>query len=103
VLPPSITKRVSVDVGVSMGWERYVGTEGAIIGLDHYGASAPAGTIFKEFGFTIDRVADVGRRVVREGLHGRMKTLGSAHGDHPTLEHGDSGVDRTPGNDPGHD
>ena len=43
--------------------------------IDHYGASAPAGTIFKEFGFTTERVADVGRRVVRDGLHGRQKTL----------------------------
>jgi transketolase len=103
VLPPAVTKRVSVEIGVSQGWERYVGTEGAIIGLDHFGASAPAGTIFKEFGFTVDRVADVGRRVVREGLHGRIKTLGSAHGEHPTLEAGDPGVDRTGSSDPGHD
>ena len=103
VLPPGVRKRVSVEIGVSQGWERYVGTEGAIIGLDHYGASAPAGTIFKEFGFTVDRVADVGRRVVREGLHGRMKTLGSAHGEHPSLEPGDSGVERTGDSDPGHD
>ena len=71
VLPPDVRKRVSVEAGVSMGWERWVGDEGAIIGLDHYGASAPAGTIFEEFGFTTDRVADIGRRVVREGLHGR--------------------------------
>ncbi len=103
VLPPDIRKRVSVEIGVSMGWERYVGTEGAIIGLDHFGASAPAGTIFKEFGFTVDRVADVGRRVVREGLHGRMKTLGTPHGEHPTLADGDAGVARTPSSDPGHD
>jgi hypothetical protein len=41
--------------------------------------------------------------VVREGLHGRLKTLSMPHGDHPTLEHGDPGVDRTPGSDPGHD
>ena len=53
-------KRVSVEAGVSMGWERCVGDEGAIIGLDHFGASAPAGTIFEAFGFTADRVADVG-------------------------------------------
>ena len=70
VLPPSVRKRVSVEVGVSLGWERWVGDEGAIIGLDHFGASAPAGTIFEHFGFTADRVADVGRRVVREGLQG---------------------------------
>jgi transketolase len=103
VLPPSVRKRVSVEVGVSLGWDRWVGDEGAIIGLDHFGASAPAGTIFKELGFTADRVADVGRRVVREGLHGVQPALGSAHGTHPTLERGDPGVDRTPGSDPGHD
>ncbi len=59
VLPPDVRKRVSVEIGVSLGWERWVGDEGAIIGLDHYGASAPAGTIFEHFGFTADRVADV--------------------------------------------
>jgi transketolase len=103
VLPPAVRKRVSVEVGVSLGWDRWVGDEGAIIGLDHFGASAPAGTIFKEFGFTADRVADVGRRVVRDGLRGRQPTLSSPHGNHPTLGHGESGVDRTPGSDPGHD
>jgi transketolase len=103
VLPPSVRKRVSVEAGVSLGWERWVGDEGAIIGLDHFGASAPAGTIFKEFGFTTDRVADVGRRVVREGLHGRLKTLGTPHAEHPTLDSEDPGVDRTPSSDPGHD
>jgi transketolase len=59
VLPPDVRKRVSIEVGVSLGWERWVGDEGAIIGLDHFGASAPAGTIFEHFGFTADRVADV--------------------------------------------
>jgi len=103
VLPPAVKKRVSVEAGISLGWERWVGDEGAIIGIDHYGASAPAGTIFKEFGFTTDRVADVGRRVVRAGLHGRQKTLNLSHGEHPTLETGDSGTDRTPSSDPGHD
>jgi transketolase len=108
VLPPTVRKRVSVEVGVSMGWERWVGDEGAIIGLDHFGASAPAGTIFKEFGFTTDRVADVGRRVVREGLKGRIGTVDGGHfthmagGAHPTLQKGESGVDRTSGSDPGH-
>ena len=85
---------------MSLGWERWVGDEGAIIGLDHFGASAPAGTIFKEFGFTPERVADVGRRVVREGLHGPQPTLSSPHGSHPTVGHGDPGVARTPGQRP---
>ena len=54
VLPPAVRKRVSVEIGVSLGWERWVGDEGAIVGLDHFGASAPAGTIFEHFGFTAD-------------------------------------------------
>ncbi len=104
VLPPSVRKRVSVEIGVSLGWERWVGDEGAIIGLDHFGASAPAGTIFEHFGFTADRVADVARRVVRDGLHGRIPTLDGGHfgGTHPTLGAGDPGVARTDGSDPGH-
>ncbi len=108
VLPPSVRKRVSVEVGVSLGWERWVGDEGAIIGLDHFGASAPAGTIFEHFGFTPDRVADVGRRVVRDGLKGRIGTLDGGHfghmagSSHPTVKPGESGVDRTGGSDPGH-
>ncbi|HET9754930.1 MAG TPA: transketolase [Candidatus Limnocylindrales bacterium] len=109
VLPPSVRKRISVEVGVSLGWERWVGDEGAIIGLDHFGASAPAGTIFEHFGFTVARVADVGRRVVRDGLRGRIGTIDGGHfahmgsgGSHPTLRSGDAGVDRTDDSDPGH-
>ena len=106
VLPPSIRRRVSVEAGVSLGWERWVGDEGAIVGLDHFGASAPAGTVFKEFGFTVEHVTDVARRVVREGLRGRIPTLHPGHlglgGEHPSLSTGDPGVDRSGGNDPGH-
>ena len=104
VLPPTVRKRVSVEIGVSLGWERWVGDEGAIIGLDHFGASAPAGTIFEHFGFTADRVADVARQVVRDGLHGRIPTVDGGHfgGRHPTLGAGDPGVARTGGSDPGH-
>jgi transketolase len=80
VLPPSVRKRVTVEMGITQGWERYAGDEGAIIGLDHFGASAPAGTILREFGFTTDRVADIGRRVVRDGLHGRQPAPSAPHG-----------------------
>lgn len=114
VLPPAVRKRVAVEVGVSLGWERWVGDEGAVMGLDHFGVSAPAGTIFERFGFTTDRVAEIGRRVVRDGLRGRVETLEPGHlpavgrshasgGDHPTLDEGESGVDRSGGSDPGHD
>jgi transketolase len=75
VLPPAVRRRVSVEIGVPLGWERWVGDEGAIIGLDHFGASAPGATVMREFGFTAERVADVARRVVRDGLRGRIPTL----------------------------
>jgi hypothetical protein len=116
VLPPSVRKRVTIEAGATTGWERYAGDEGAIIGIDHFGASAPAGTIFEKLGFTADRVADVARRVVREGLRGRVATFDPGHqpaglgldrgggdgGDHPSLDQGESGVDRTGASDPGH-
>jgi len=75
VLPPAVRKRVAVEIGASFGWERWVGDEGAIVALDHFGASAPAGTIFEKFGFTVERVAAVARQVVRDGLRGRIPTL----------------------------
>ena len=56
VLPPACSTRLAVEAGVTMGWERWVGDGGEVIGLDHYGASAPAGTLFKEFGLTADSV-----------------------------------------------
>jgi hypothetical protein len=88
---------------VTLGWDRWVGDEGAIVGLDHYGASAPAGTIFAKFGFTAERVAEVGRAVVRDGLRGRVPTVDGGHfGGHPTLATGDSGTGRTSASDPGH-
>ncbi len=79
VLPPAVRARVSVEIGVPLGWERWVGDEGAIVGLDHYGASAPAPTIFEHFGFTAARVTDVARRVVRDGLRGRILPLNGSH------------------------
>ncbi len=103
VLPPAVRKRVSVEIGASFGWERWVGDEGAIVALDHFGASAPAGTIFEHLGFTADRVTDVAREVVRDGLRGRIPTLDGGHGgSHPSIGSGDPGVARTTGSDPGH-
>ncbi len=56
VLPAACHRRLAVEMGVSLGWERWVGDAGEVIGLDHYGASAPAGTLFEQFGFTADNV-----------------------------------------------
>ncbi|TAL44446.1 MAG: transketolase, partial [Methylovulum sp.] len=56
VLPSTVTKRVAVEAGSTDGWWKYVGTSGKIIGLDRFGESAPAGLLFKEFGFTVENV-----------------------------------------------
>ena len=52
VLPPDVNTRVSIEAGVTLGWHRHVGGEGEIIGIDHFGASAPGNVLLKEFGFT---------------------------------------------------
>jgi transketolase len=57
VLPQAIRARVSVEAGVTAGWREYVGDAGVSIGLNHFGASAAAGILFKEFGFTPEAVA----------------------------------------------
>ena len=57
VLPKGVV-RVAVEAGVTAGWYKYVGLEGAVVGLDRYGESAPAGVLFKEFGFTVANVVN---------------------------------------------
>jgi transketolase len=74
VLPPDARKRVAVEAESPFGWERYAGDEGAIMGIDHFGASAPGDEVMSRFGFTPERVAEIGRRVVREGLRGPIAT-----------------------------
>jgi transketolase len=64
VLPPAVRARVAVEAGVTLGWERWVGDAGAVVGLDRFGASAPAERLFQEFGFTADNVAAVAREVL---------------------------------------
>jgi len=56
VLPPSVTARVAVESGIQQGWDRYLGPRGKFVGMTGYGASAPAGQLFKEFGITADHV-----------------------------------------------
>ena len=50
VLPSNVAVRVAVEAGIGMGWERYVGGAGAVIGINRFGASAPGGTVMKNFG-----------------------------------------------------
>lgn len=57
VLPTSVTARLAIEAGVTLGWERYVGTQGDVIGIDRFGASAPAKIIFEQLGFTAENAA----------------------------------------------
>jgi transketolase len=56
VLPPNVKARVAVEQGSTIGWDRYVGSGGIIIGMNTFGASAPLKELQKKFGFTPDRV-----------------------------------------------
>jgi transketolase len=64
VLPPAVTKRLAVEAGTTLGWERYVGPAGDVIGIDHFGASAPAKVLLKEFGFSADNVVARARKLL---------------------------------------
>jgi transketolase len=57
ILPPAVTCRVAVEAGATGGWWRYVGLAGRIVGIDHFGASAPGKDVFKHFGFSPEHVA----------------------------------------------
>ncbi|HNX31654.1 MAG TPA: transketolase [Holophaga sp.] len=64
VLPKAVKARVSVEAGITLGWERWVGGEGACVGLDHFGASAPAEMLFEKFGLTAARIAETAKRLL---------------------------------------
>ncbi|MBC2705553.1 transketolase [Desulfobacula sp.] len=58
ILPSGVTKRMAVEAGISMGWEKYTGQEGKTIGIDKFGASAPGGTVLKEYGFSPENIVN---------------------------------------------
>ena len=64
VLPRSVTRRLAVEAGSPMGWERYVGQAGDVVAIDHFGASAPAKVLLKEFGFSADNVVARARKLL---------------------------------------
>jgi transketolase len=66
VLPPTVTRRVAVEAGTTNFWWQYVGLQGEVVGIDHFGASAPAKDLFKAFGFTADRVAEAIEKVLEK-------------------------------------
>ncbi|HKJ44763.1 MAG TPA: hypothetical protein VJ991_02955, partial [Balneolales bacterium] len=62
VLLPNVRARVSIEAGSPHGWEKWVGCEGAVIGINHFGASAPYKTIYREFGLTPEKMADAAQK-----------------------------------------
>jgi transketolase len=59
VLPPDVTARMSIEAAATFGWERWIGNRGYAFGIDHFGTSAPASAIAKDYGFTPERIAQV--------------------------------------------
>ena len=64
VLPPAITARVAIEAAISMGWQKYVGCNGKIIALDHFGASAPFATLYREFGLTPEAMVEAALELI---------------------------------------
>ena len=64
LLPNSVRKRVAIEAGTADFWGKYVGLDGAVIGMTGYGASAPADVLFKHFGFTVEHVVEVAKSLI---------------------------------------
>jgi transketolase len=64
VLPPAVSARVAVEAAVKGGWYKYVGLNGAIVGMSTFGESAPANELFDYFGFTTDKVVEAVNSVI---------------------------------------
>jgi transketolase len=70
VLPPDVARRLSIEAGVSLGWERWVGSDGAMMAIERFGASAPYKDILEHFGFTTEHVVQVARGVLTGSVRG---------------------------------
>ena len=77
VLPADVRARVSVEAAATFGWDRWVGAEGAIIGIDRFGASAPGATVLEELGFTVEHVVGAGKAAL-ERVRTTAQPVGSA-------------------------
>lgn len=64
ILPKAVRKRVAVEAGSSFGWHKYVGLDGEIVSIDHYGASGKPSVLFEKFGFTVDNVLEKARKIL---------------------------------------
>jgi transketolase len=65
VLPKGIKARVSIEAGVAQSWYQFIGDNGVAVSLEHFGASASASILFKEFGFTIERIVSAAKESIK--------------------------------------
>jgi transketolase len=65
VLPPAVRARLAVEAASPFGWERWVGDSGDVLGINQFGASAPAAVVFERYGFTVDNVVERAMKLVR--------------------------------------
>ncbi|MBN1545416.1 MAG: transketolase, partial [Syntrophaceae bacterium] len=65
VLPAGVKARVAVEAGIGLGWEHYTGTEGRVVGMDSFGASAPSQVLFEKFGITADAVVAAAKELLK--------------------------------------
>ena len=65
VLPPPVKARVAVEAGIKLGWEHYVGLDGVVVGMDTFGASAPAEVLYEKFGITAESVVTQARSLLK--------------------------------------
>ncbi len=65
ILPPDVSVRVAVEAGISLGWERYIGTSGKVISIDRFGASAPGGKVLAEYGYTVENVVETALSLIK--------------------------------------
>mgnify|MGYP001029595171 CR=1 FL=1 len=66
VLPPQVNRRLAIEAGVTLGWERYTGTYGTVLGIDRYGASAPYTVLKHELGITPEAIAEAAQKILAE-------------------------------------
>lgn len=78
VLPPDISARVAIEAASPMGWHRWVGGEGEIVGISRFGASAPARTVFRELGFRVENVVAHAHRALGHPVPTKEGTAGAA-------------------------
>jgi transketolase len=87
ILPPDMKKRVTVEAASTYGWDRWATDEGIIIGIDHYGASAPGDEILKHFGFTAEHVTSAALQLLGRYEDAKREYGGDTTGFAATAPH----------------